>query len=48
MTEFDCLEVTLCGQQDIKIQLLTNLWQFHCPEVTLHGWQDIKIQLLTN
>ena len=24
--EFDCPEVTLCGWQDIKIQLLTNYW----------------------
>ena len=26
MTEFDCPEVTLCCRQDVKIQLLTNLW----------------------
>ena len=36
MTEFDCPEVTQCGWQDIKIQLLT-IFQWkkntvaHCP-----------------
>ena len=30
MTEFNCPEVTLCSQQDVKIQLLMNF--FVCQE----------------
>ena len=25
MMEFDCFEITLCGRQDVKIQLLTGI-----------------------
>ena len=53
-------EVTLCGSQHVKIQLLTRPEVTLCgsqdvkiqlltsPEVTLSGWQDVKIQLLTH
>jgi len=41
MTEFDCTEVTLCGWQDIIMQLLTNLllqfifWQLHALQARM-------------
>ena len=40
--EFDCPEVTLCGWQDIKIQLLLLHKVYACLAVTchLHFWQN--------
>ena len=45
-------EVTLCGWQDVKVQLLSNLQELrrYNPDrgVTLCGSQDVKVQLLCN